>query len=108
MDREHLEGKRVGDWMKSLVGFPKLRYEVIQEHLRAKKPKTPTENAKTSKAVKFFLDGHVQKAFVASTEGGFLVRANVLASMRQQLYITIVHISADGEIREGHCGCVAG
>lgn len=106
-----------GEWTKDLSNVPCIpEAEAIDFLLHRRSPSDKLYDASSSKhtkpvkAVKFVNDGHVQKMFVckAQQEESVVIRASVLASMKQTHYKVYAAVTLNGQALGAYCECVAG
>lgn len=115
LTKEWFEKSIDGEWTKSICNVCEIGEEQILRFLVNRRPgkrrnAEQAKNVKCMKAYKFFMDGHVQKLYTCKTETGLtVIKASVLASMRQTLYKVYMCLEdEEGKVLGAYCEGVAG
>ena len=114
IDTVHIDG-----WSKSLCMLPIFTEALIDNHLIYNAQTMPDKrNAQAyrhkQKGYRLFKEGYVRKVFVRANvllgdSEKFLVKAEVAASMKQQLYKVYVHLAQkNGSVSYANCNCKSG
>ena len=114
IDTKHIDG-----WSKSLGKLPVFTEAMIDSHMIFNAQTMPDKkNAQAyrhkQKGYRLFKEGYVRKVFVKvhvllGDSERFLVKAEVAASMKQQLYKVYVHLNQqNGTVSYASCNCKSG
>jgi hypothetical protein len=100
-------------WEKDLRSLPSLNFVQLYDYLVLKTAKYDHSSIQTSgykklKAYQFFKEGHIKEMLVGSSGGISYVKSDVLASMKQVKYKTIISFNHHGEVLKAACMCPAG